>query len=130
MPNVRLDRNTLQKFLPSHEAIVAFEKMFDFVSDIGPEGLLDLLALVNSIKRVNVAAIDARISELEAATGSRAPTFPQSGRLDDIEAMLIRKTDLSGVLARIEALEQTARRRDSNTALIQRIENLEKMIGV
>lgn len=111
MPNVKLDRATLAKFLPDEPSIRAFEKILEYVTATTPDQIEEIFLVLNSIKRVNTGEINRRLASIEEA--------PQPARVN-----------LSSILDRLEALEVAERRRDNLAPLLTRLDNLEQFIGV
>jgi chromosome segregation ATPase len=62
-----LNRQQLAQFLPSHEAIKAFESLFKYVSQTAPEAADDITVLVNSFQSQNsrLSQFQNQIQELE-----------------------------------------------------------------
>lgn len=110
MPDLPLNRNQLAQFLPDQQSIRAFEAMMNYVGETGPEGIDEILALLNGLRRNNTAELVAR--------------------LDDNDAQPAQRVNLSAVLARLDALEQLVARSGNLSAILNRIENLEKLTGV
>ncbi|MES3022742.1 MAG: hypothetical protein V4857_14275 [Pseudomonadota bacterium] len=132
MPNLKLGRKTLAEFLPNHEAIIAFENILEFVGTVGPDALAELLLIVSSLKRVNVAEINDRLADIESASirGRAQSPAGLEPRIADLEARSPRAPNLSSITDRLDALEKMAARRENLTAILARIENLENITGV
>jgi len=125
----RIGRDVLKQFLPNHETIVAFEKLLKFMDD-SPSDFEELLALVSSIKRVNVADISARLNSLEVPTPRSGQDARLAARTAELEQMPLQSANLSSILQRLSALEANQARRETQTALNQRITKIENFLGI
>lgn len=106
----KLSRQQLQQFLPNHEAIKAFEALFDYMGQTSPDNFDELYALLGSGRRQNVDAVLQRLDELEALVG--------------------RKTSLTDVNARLDALEASVRRSDNLAPIRQRLDEIANFLGI
>lgn len=106
----KLSRQQLQQFLPNHEAIKAFEALFDYMGQTSPDNFDEIYALIGSSRRQNV---DATLK-----------------RLDDLEALVGRKTSLTDVNARLDALEASITRSVNLAPLQQRLDEIANFLGI
>jgi hypothetical protein len=107
VPNVKLDRETLAKFLPDQPSIRAFEKVLEYVADVGPDGLEELFSLLSGMRQNNTSAITTKLAEIDQQPSRRVNLSPTLDRLDAIEQQLRqRSTNLTAILARLDKLEQ------------------------
>lgn len=102
-------RAQLAKFLPDAEAVRAFEKLFEVAGDTTPTDVLELSYLANTLR--------ARISSAVQ-------------RMAEMENLQPKTANMSGIENRLRELEMQASRRPSYDALLRRIEDLEKLVGV
>lgn len=102
-------RAQLAKFLPDESAIKAFERVFQMAGDITPAELQELAYLANTLK--------SRISG-------------ETQKMAEMEEMQPRIVNLSNIESRLHELEVQIARRPSYDALMRRIEDLEKLVGV
>lgn len=102
-------RAQLAKFLPDAEAIRAFEKLFEQAGDTTPTDVLELSYLANTLR-------------------ARIPNDVQ--RLAEMENIQPKQVNLNGIEIRLKELEMQITRRPSYDALLRRIEDLEKLVGV
>ena len=88
---LKLNRQQLQQFLPNHEAIKAFESLFEYVNDTGPAAVDDLTAIIATLKNPGSAAtmLAKRIDELEMRQTRLAANY---------NAILTRLNELAAVL--------------------------------
>lgn len=106
----KLSRQQLQSFLPNFEAIKAFEALFDYMAQAAPDNFDEIYSLIGSTRRQNV---DATIK-----------------RLEDLEALVGRKTSLTDVNARLDALESSLTRSANLGPILRRLENIETFLGI
>lgn len=109
-----LNRQQLAQFLPSHEAIKAFESLFKYASQTAPEVADDLAVLVASFR----------------SEGSKLSAF--SDKVDSLEQSIQRLINSNkDLLNSLEEIKQIIARRSANEAeLLKRIQNLEMIVGV
>lgn len=108
----KLSRQQLQQFLPNHEAIKAFESLFEYVTQTGPDTTGDIQSILATLAVPTVA-----INRIAA-------------RLDELEQKQARPTAYGDILARLEVLEQQVAKRAGNGDILQRLQNLESIVGV
>lgn len=109
---LKLNRQQLQQFLPNHEAIKAFEALFEYAGQTGPDTSSDIQAILATLAVPTVA-----INRLAA-------------RIEELEQQVAKRQSNADILARLEALEQQVAKRASNGDILQRIQNLETLVGV
>lgn len=126
----KIGRDVLKQFLPNHETIVAFERLLNFVDDTAPTQLEEILVLVNSIKRVNVADINSRLQAMEVPLIRGANMTPVAARLDEIGATPAQRVNLSSIYARLDALEAAQAQRTNIKGLQDRLEKIETFLGI
>jgi hypothetical protein len=126
----KIGRDVLKQFLPNHETIVAFERLLNFVDDTAPTQLEEILVLVNSIKRVNVADINSRLQAMEVPLSRGVNMAPVAARLDEIGATPAQRVNLSSIYARLDALETAQAQRTNLKNLQSRLEKIETFLGV
>lgn len=110
----KLNRQQLAQFLPTHEAIKAFENLFDYVNETAPQISDDIFALISSIRQPgsNFTQINSRLEEIEQ----------QQRKIRSAQQELV---------DRLDAMEQQQRKsRDVPQDLLNRLQNLETLIGV
>jgi hypothetical protein len=108
-----LNRQQLSQFLPSPEAIKAFESLFKYVSQTAPAVADDISILVASIRNPNSAF---KI---------------YADRLDLIEQQQRKlNSSNSDILNRIEVLEQIVSKKSNGEDFAKRLQSLESIIGV
>lgn len=109
-----LNRQQLAQFLPSQEAIKAFELLFKYVAQTQPETNDDLSSLVASFR----------------SEGSKLSAF--SDKVDSLEQSVQRLINSNkDLLNSLEEIKQIIARRSANEAeLLKRIQNLEMIAGV
>lgn len=101
----KISRDVLKQFLPNHETIVAFEKLLTFMDDTAPTQLEEILVLVSSIKRVNVAEINSRLETMEVPLSRGRNMSAIESRLDELNSMPARSENLRDIMTRIEKIE-------------------------
>ena len=108
-----LNRQQLAQFLPTHEAIKAFENLLDYVNQTAPEVTDDIFALLSSVRQPgsNFTRIDARLEEIEQ------------------QQRKIRSAQ-QDILDRLDAVEQQCKIRTTQQDILNRLQTLETMIGV
>jgi hypothetical protein len=102
-------RSQFAKFLPDAETIKAFEKLFELAGDTTPTTLQELEFLVNGLK-----------------TRIQSSIY----RLAEIDNLQPQKVNLIGIEQRLGEIEIQVLRHPSYDALMKRIEDLEKLVGV
>lgn len=127
----KISRDVLKQFLPNHETIVAFEKLLNFMDDTAPTQLEEILVLVSSIKRVNVGEINSRLAAMEVPLSRGRNLAPiEAGLAEMSSTNNPRRENLSSILARLDALETAQRRSENTRAMLTRLENIEKFLGI
>lgn len=108
-----LNRQQLSQFLPTHEAIKAFEALFKYVAQTPPDLSNEILSLVAGLKTPSAALnnVSLRIEAIEQ----------QQKKLN---------SSYSDILQRISNLEQLVSKKANNDDLIKRLQNLESIVGV
>ena len=89
--NPILNRQQLSQFLPTPEAIKAFEALFKYVNQTAPEITDDISAIIASIKLPNSQISDAlnRIDAIEQQQKSLRNLYSEIlQRLDDLESLI------------------------------------------
>lgn len=126
----KIGRDVLKQFLPNHETIVAFERLLNFVDDTAPTELEEILVLVNSIKRVNVADINSRLQAMEVPLSRGVNMAPVAARLDELSAAPAQRVNLSSIYARLDALEAVQTQRTNIKDLQDRLDKIETFLGI
>ncbi len=98
----KLSRLQLQQFLPSHEAIKAFEALLDYMGQTSPDNFNEIYALIGSMRRQNVDAVLKRLDALEAAVGRKISLTDVNARLDALEASIARSVNLAQIHQRLD----------------------------
>ena len=100
-----LTRDQLAAFLPNHEAIKAFEKLFALVDENLPVSDSEIFALIAGIKRPDVDSVRRLVDELMQVQGPRVNLDPLMKRVGDLEQLQPKRTDLTSLIRRIETIE-------------------------
>lgn len=98
----KLSRQQLQSFLPNHEAIKAFEALFDYIGQTSPDNFDEILSLIGSARRQNVDALLKRLDNLDALVGRKTNLTDVNARLDALEANIIRSANLAPIRQRLD----------------------------
>jgi len=98
----KLSRQQLQQFLPNHEAIKAFEALFDYMGQTSPDNFDEIFSLIGSARRQNVDALLKRLDDLESAVGRKTSLADVNARLDALEASIARSANLAPIRQRLE----------------------------
>ena len=126
----KIGRDVLKQFLPNHETIVAFEKLLNFMDDVAPTQLEEILVLVNSIKRINTVDITARLANLEVPLGRGRDQTRVDSRISEAENQPNQRQNLTSIYARLDALEAAQAQRINTKDVLTRIEKIESFLGV
>lgn len=126
----KIGRDVLKQFLPNHEAIVAFEKLLNFMDDTAPTQLEEILVLVSSIKRINTADINSRLASLEVPLSRGRNMAPVESSIAELASAPAQRANLTSIHARIDALEAAQAQRVNIRDLQMRIEKIEAFLGV
>jgi hypothetical protein len=88
---IKLNRQQLSQFLPTHEAVKAFESLFDYVATTAPEQTDDIFTLLAAVRQPgsNFTAIEHRLVEIEQQQRRIRDTQQQiMARLKTIETLI------------------------------------------
>lgn len=108
-----LNRQQLAQFLPSHEAIKAFESLFRYVSQTAPNIADDVSVIIAAIRNPSSSFKDF------------------SNRLESLEQSVQRNANSNKeILRRLDELEQLIGKKSNDTDIVRRLQNLESIVGV